>query len=187
MIRILDFYLRMKKMLLLYEDKMIDDSKITGVMIQYYKTCKRELWFYLNQINMNYNNDDIEIGKLIHENSYKREKKEIRVDNIVFDFVKKNDELTVFEVKKSSKLTIGAQYQLYYYLYTLKKSNINATGVLVFPKERKREKIELNDNIISEIDEIINEIKKISIMDRPPKEDIKPYCKKCSFQELCMI
>lgn len=42
---------------------------ITGVMVQYYVTCKRELWFYCNQINMNYDNDDISIGKLIHEKS----------------------------------------------------------------------------------------------------------------------
>lgn len=65
---------------------------ITGVMVQYFVVCKRELWFYIKQINMNYNNDDISIGKAIHEKSYKRENKEIRIDNIVFDFVKKDNE-----------------------------------------------------------------------------------------------
>ena len=94
-------------------------NEITGVMVQYYKVCIRELWFYLNQVNMNYDNDDINIGKLLHENSYKRERKEIKIDNIVIDFVKFEDKLTIFEVKKSSKLTIGALYQLYYYLYIL--------------------------------------------------------------------
>ena len=93
------------------------DSQITGVMIQYYKICKRELWFYMNQINMNYDNNDIEIGRLIHENSYKREKKEIRVDNLVFDFIQTKDKLTVFEVKKSSKITIG-HYINYTTIYT---------------------------------------------------------------------
>ena len=43
------------------------ESEVTGVMVQYYKVCKRELWFYLNQINMNYDNEDIDIGKIIHE------------------------------------------------------------------------------------------------------------------------
>ena len=107
---------------LLYDIMTIKESEITGVMVQYYKVCQRELWFYLNQINMNYDNDDIDIGRLIHENSYKREKKEIRLDNLVFDFVKTKNEIEIYEVKKSSKLTIGALYQLYFYLWILKKS-----------------------------------------------------------------
>ena len=78
----------------------MNKNEITGVMVQYYVTCKRELWFYINQINMNYNNEDITIGKMIHEKSYKRENKEIRIDNMVFDFVKKGDDLVIFEIKK---------------------------------------------------------------------------------------
>lgn len=89
-----------------------NNVKVSGVMVQYYVLCKRELWFYIHQINMNYNNEDISIGKTIHENSYKRKKKELRVDNIVFDFVEDNEELTIFEVKKSSKVTLGAKYQI---------------------------------------------------------------------------
>ena len=73
----------------------------TGVLVQYYVTCKRELWFFANQINMNYNNDDIDIGKFIHEKSYSRENKEIKFDNMVFDYVKNKNDLTIFEVKKS--------------------------------------------------------------------------------------
>ncbi len=136
---------------------------------------------------MNYDNDDINIGKLLHENSYKRERKEIRVDNIVIDFVKFEDKLTIFEVKKSSKLTIGALYQLYYYLYILKKAGFEADGMLVYPREKKREKIVLTDEIIEELDEIILDITEIAKYETPPKCDVKPYCKRCSFMELCLI
>lgn len=160
---------------------------ITGVMVQYFVVCKRELWFYIKQINMNYNNDDISIGKAIHEKSYKRENKEIRIDNIVFDFVKKDDELVIFEIKKSSKLTIGAKYQLYFYLYTLKLLKTNVKGMLVYPKERKREEIILNNEIIKEMENIFEGILKISNLKIPPIAEIKPYCKGCSFYELCMI
>lgn len=164
-----------------------NNVKVSGVMVQYYVLCKRELWFYIHQINMNYNNEDISIGKTIHENSYKRKKKELRVDNIVFDFVEDNEELTIFEVKKSSKVTLGAKYQLYYYLYTLKKAGLNPKGVLVYPKEKKREKIELTEDIESELKEIIKGISEIANMSKPPKEINKPYCKRCSFFELCKI
>lgn len=166
---------------------VIKESEITGVMIQYYKVCTRELWFYINQVNMNYDNDDIDIGKLIHENSYKREKKEIKLDNLVFDFIQTKNELIIYEVKKSSKLTIGGLYQLYFYLWILNKANIHATGYLVYPKEKKKEKIELTEDIISEMEMIIKEIKKISNLEKPPLSHQQPYCKKCTYYELCMI
>lgn len=163
------------------------EARITGVMIQYYVTCKRELWFYVNQINMNYDNDDINIGKLIHEKTYSREKKEIRLDNIVLDYIKDKDGLTIFEIKKSSKLTHGAKYQLYYYLYNMKKMNLDAKGMLVYPKERKREEIILTPEIEKEIEEIIDGIGLILNEKYPPKSKNKPFCKKCSFNELCKI
>ena len=165
----------------------MEKEDITGVMVQYFVTCSRELWFYINQINMNYDNNDISIGKLIHEKSYSRENKEIRVDNMVFDFVKTGDELVIFEIKKSSKLSTGAKYQLYFYLYVLKGVNKNIKGILVYPKERKREEIILNDKIIKEMDDIIEGILKISDLELPPSCENKPYCKGCSFYELCMV
>ena len=160
---------------------------ITGVMVQYFVTCKRELWFYINQINMNYNNDDISIGKAIHAKSYSRENKEIRVDNIVFDFIRNSDGLTIFEMKKSSRLTIGAKYQLYFYLYNLRLIETSVRGVLVYPKERKKEEILLDEKIIREMDEILKGIIEISNLTTPPIAEKKPFCKRCSFYELCMV
>ena len=165
----------------------MSNIQITGVMVQYYKICHRELWFYYHQINMNYNNDDIEIGKLIHETSYSRENKEIKLDNIVFDYVKQKDDLTIFEFKNSSSLTIGAKYQLYYYLYSMKDFNPNVKGVLVYPKERKKEEITLTKDIIDEMDEILENISKIVQLKKPPKPNKMKYCKRCSFFELCMV
>lgn len=160
---------------------------ITGVMVQYYVTCKRELWFYCNQINMNYDNDDISIGKLIHEKSYSRENKEVRVDNLVFDYVKKDGCLSIFEVKKSSKLTIGTEYQLYFYLYTMSRFVSEVKGVLVYPKEKKKEELKLDDEKIKEIESILEGILHISALEKPPIAKNKNYCKKCSFYELCMV
>ena len=153
---------------------------VTGVLVQYYVTCKRELWFFANQINMNYNNDDIDIGKFIHEKSYSRENKEIKFDNMVFDYVKNKNDLTIFEVKKSSSLTIGARYQLYFYLYNMRNCGKDIKGVLVYAKERKREEIRLTDEIIEDIKRVVN-------LKTPPKAIKKPYCKGCSFFELCMV
>ena len=56
---------------------MLESDPITGVMVQYYYTCRRELWFYANRINMNYDNDDIEIGRQIQRESYDDNRKNI--------------------------------------------------------------------------------------------------------------
>lgn len=165
----------------------MEKENISGVMVQYYVTCKRELWFYINQINMNYNNDDISIGKAMHEKSYSRENKEIRVDNMVFDFIKTTEGLTIFEMKKSSRLTVGAKYQLYFYLYNLRSIEPTVRGVLVYPKERKKEEIILDEELIKEMDEILNGIVEVSNLKAPPVAETKPYCKRCSFYELCMV
>ncbi len=161
---------------------------VTGVMVQYYVTCKRELWFFANQINMNYNNEDISLGKYIHEKSYSRENKEIQFDNMVFDYVQTKEDISIFEIKKSSKLTVGARYQLYFYMYNLKKSlKKDVKGFLVYPKEKKREEIKLTNEIEEELMKIIKEIPKVINLDKPPIAEDKPYCKNCSFYELCMI
>ena len=164
-------------------------SHITGVMIQYYKACKRELWFFANKINMNIDNENILIGKLIHETTFLREKKNFLIDNIIsIDFKKGRENIIIFEIKKSSKLEEPARWQLYYYLYYLKKKKgINGKGVLVYPKEKRREKLVLTAEIEKELDKAIEEIPKIISSPKPPKPIKKPYCKKCSYYELCWV
>lgn len=160
---------------------------ITGVMIQYYIACKRELWFFANQINMNYDNEDIYLGRLIHEESYSREKKSINLGEIAFDFVKKGKNAAIFEIKKSSKLEEPVRYQLYYYLWYVKKLGKEIEGMIVYPKEKKREKLKLTPEIENEIEEIMEKVKKIVSMPLPPPVEIKPYCKRCTYYELCMV
>lgn len=161
--------------------------RITGVMIQYYVACKRELWFFANQINMNYDNEDINIGKLIHEKSYSRESKDVNLGEVAFDFVRKGKNSTIFEVKKSSRLEEPVRYQLYYYLWYVKQLGKEMNGVIVYPKEKKREKLELTPEIEAKIEGIIEDIKKIVSMPLPPSVKVMPYCKRCTYYELCMV
>lgn len=161
--------------------------RVTGVMIQYYVACKRELWLFANQINMNYDNEDINIGKLIHEKSYSRESKDVNLGEVAFDFVRKGKNSTIFEIKKSSRLEEPVRYQLYYYLWYVKQVGKEMSGVLVYPKEKKREKLELTPEIEAEIEEIIDDIKRIVSRPVPPQVKKRPYCKRCTYYELCMV
>jgi len=163
--------------------------KITGVMIQYYKACDRELWYFGNQINMNYDNDFISMGKLINEESYKREKKNLLIDDtIAIDFIKKRGEITIYEIKKSSKLEEPAKYQLYYYLWYLKnKLGKIVRGEVVYPKEKTSDTLYLTPEIEKEIQLIIEDIPKIISRNSPPPIPRKPYCKNCSYYNLCYV
>ena len=63
--------------------------KISGMMIYYYFVCKRKLWYYINQLNMEQNSELVAIGKILDENSYKREKKGILIDETInVEFIK---------------------------------------------------------------------------------------------------
>jgi CRISPR-associated exonuclease Cas4 len=136
---------------------------------------------------MNYNNDDISIGRLIHEKSFSREKKNINLGDIAFDFIKTGDKNVIFEIKKSSKLEEPVRYQLYYYLWNAKKMGEEMEGMLVYPEERKREKLTLTPEKEEEIEKMIENIQKVVYQPLPPQVVIKPYCKRCTYYELCMV
>ena len=46
------------------------EERITGVMIYYYFVCRRKLWYFCHEINMESENEDVQIGKLLDESSY---------------------------------------------------------------------------------------------------------------------
>ncbi len=156
-------------------------------MIQYYVACKRELWFFGNKVNMDYESDDIKTGKIIHQTSYVREEKEVAFEDVVFDFVKNEDGSFIFEIKKSSKLEEPTKYQLYYYLWYVHKKGSQAKGVIVYPKERKKEELVLTEDINKEIEKIVSDIPNIINMKQPPPPVKKPYCKGCTYHNLCWV
>jgi len=162
-------------------------ERITGVMVQYYKSCQRELWFFAHQINMNREDDNILIGRQIQEDSYSRERKEVTIGPVAFDVIKKEENLVVCEVKKSRKLVEPQLYQLYYYLWFLEKRGIEAKGRILYPKQRRRREVELTPDIREEMEEILNDIERIIRLPRPPLAEEKGHCEGCSYYEFCRI
>lgn len=75
------------------------EDKITGVMIYYYFICKRKLWYFCHQITMEDGNENVQLGKLLDENSYARDDKHINIDDVInIDFIREKKEL--HEVKR---------------------------------------------------------------------------------------
>ena len=63
----------------------------TGTQINYYFVCYRKLWLFSHGLNMEHTSDTVYMGKLIGEESYYREKNEIRIDDLItIDFIGKD-------------------------------------------------------------------------------------------------
>jgi len=159
---------------------------LPGTLIWYYYICHREVWLMSRQLTPWQENPFIEIGRLISEESYKRERKEIHIENIVIDLLKTEGEnIVIGEVKKSSRFEKSATMQLAYYLFRLKQLGIHATGKLLFPKEKKKIIVELTKEIEEELISTQKEIRSIIQMEIPPPAHKTKFCSKCGYQEFC--
>lgn len=162
-------------------------KKITGVMVYYYFVCKRKLWFFSNNLDMEHTSELVGIGKLIDETSYDRERKHILIDEMInVDFLK--DWKVIHEVKKSKKLDEAAKWQLKYYIWVLRNKGVNIKkGILDYPLLRKREEIYLTTEEENELMEVLKDIENILNTTLPPYAINKPYCKKCAYYEFCYV
>jgi len=74
---------------------MLADSekqlRIIGTQIyNYYFICKTKLWLFSHHIQME--QESVSLGKIPHKDSYKRDKKDRTIDNLIsFDFVRKGE------------------------------------------------------------------------------------------------
>jgi len=158
---------------------------IGGIEVQYYLVCSRKLWWFTHDIEQEHTSDLVALGRQIHEESYPRiRRKDILIDGeIRVDFT---DEGAVHEVKKSRAKKKAHLWQLKYYLFYLKQKGISdVRGVLDYPKERRREVIELKPEDEQEIERILKGVEEIKRQPTPPEVEMMPICQTCSYQELC--
>ena len=134
--------------------------KINGSQINYYFICKTKLWLFSHNIQLEHESENVKLGKILHENSFKREK-DYLIDNLInIDFIKINDSIEIHEVKKTQKMNKSHEYQLLYYMYYLKneKGIANIKGFLDYPKNRKKKEINLTQEKEEKLLKIIEDI-----------------------------
>ena len=162
------------------------EIRLTGTQVNYYFVCKRKLWLFSHNIGLETTSDLVLMGKLLHENSYRREKlKELEFDKIKIDFIRNSNE--IHEIKKSRKIEKAHFYQLLYYIYFLKRITkmTNITGIIDYPLLKKRVSVNLSADYEKEMNLILKEIEEIIRTERPPEPEWISYCKKCAYAELC--
>jgi CRISPR-associated exonuclease Cas4 len=168
-------------------DYKIDEASIRGIEVAYYIICKRKLWLFSFGINFEKFSDYVEMGKIISESFFKKERlKEIEIGSSKIDFIKVGDEIIVNEVKKSKKLEEAHIWQTKFYIYTLQKLGINSQrGVIHYPKLLRKIDVELSEDDKVKITEALSRIREIKILAEPPGVVEKGYCKKCAYYEFC--
>ncbi len=170
------------------EDTLIQ-SKFSGTKIAYYIVCKRKLWLFAHNINFETYSDLVQIGRLISETYFKREKyKEIMLgDTVKVDFIKLDDEIVVHEVKKSKKLEEAHIWQVKFYIYTLKKKGVKCnSGVIHYPKLLKKVNVKFTKDDEVSIEKILEDAERILAGEVPPPIKVS-FCTKCAYYQFCYV
>ncbi|MBX0296796.1 CRISPR-associated protein Cas4 [Haloarcula nitratireducens] len=166
-------------------NEAVDDSfHVTGVMMQYYEVCKRELWFASRHLEIDRDNAAVVRGTQVDDSAYEDERRNISVDGtIAIDVL---EDGRVMEVKPSSSLVEPAKLQLLYYLWYLDRVvGVDRDGVLAHPTERKREDVELTDANVDRVENAIRGIHDVVTSDSPPPAEEKPFCDSCAYHDFC--
>ena len=135
----------------------MDENNISGMHIYYYYVCKRKLWYFSNGLAMESENENVKIGKLIDETTYKQKKKHIMIDNTInIDFI---TERGVEGIK----------------------------GRIDYPLLKQSLNVELSEEDERELESAAADIVKIISAALPPKFKSKRICKSCAYYDLCCI
>ena len=155
-----------------------------------FNICKRQAWLMSRQLTADQHNEFIEIGRLIDEETYKRERKKIYLADLeaMMDMVVKKDGVYyVAEIKKSTRTLKSGIFQLKYYLFLLKRrKGLDVKGIIKIPKEKISEKIILSKQDEEKIVQISRDMEEVLKQPKPPtQEKMLKICPKCGHFEFC--
>lgn len=136
---------------------------------------------------MEQENENVKIGKILDEETYKRDEKHINIDNVInIDFIRSSGIL--HEIKKSKKIEDAGILQVKYYLYYLKQKGVAGIKARIdYPLLKKSMEIELTDEDVKEIENVLSDIHSIVSRDFPPELKKKNIYKSCAYFDLCFV
>jgi CRISPR-associated exonuclease Cas4 len=163
---------------------------ITGTHINYYLVCKRKLWLFHHQVQMEQNSDLVAMGKLIHEAAYPGRNiryEEIEIGGIKVDFFDPKAKI-VHEIKKTAAYEEAHEWQLKYYIMVLQQYGFGeVSGILEYPTQRQTKTIELSESDRKHLTSIILNIETVAANDYCPPINKTKGCKKCAYHDFCFV
>ncbi|GAB6878618.1 CRISPR-associated protein Cas4 [Halorubrum gandharaense] len=160
-----------------------DPFRVTGVMMQYYFVCERELWFASRHLEIDRENPSVVRGTHVDDSAYEEERESLSLGMVSLDLLQDG---RVVEIKPSSSLEEPAMMQLSYYLWYLEEfADDERDGVLVHPTERRRQPVELDDARREKVEKAIRGIHGVVTRETPPEATEKPFCSSCAYHDFC--
>lgn len=172
----------------------LQELRVGGTEVHYFVLCPRKLWWFSHGMEQEHaggasssvGQENVALGTLLHDESYRdKHKKDVLIDNLLrLDFTESG---AVHEVKKSRGAQKATHFQLLYYLYYLKhEKGVETTGVIDYPKERRREEVTLTPELEKEVEQVIAGVQETRALPTPPRvAEPMSICRKCAYQELC--
>lgn len=136
---------------------------------------------------MEQNSELVQIGKILDETTYTKEKKQILIDNTInIDFIK--NKAILHEVKKTRAIEEAGIWQIKYYIYYLESKGVeNIRAKIDFPLLRQTKDVILENKDREILKNVIKDIEEITKMDKPPKIIDSKICSKCSYFDMCYV
>ena len=161
-----------------------DLPTFTGTEVGYYFVCPKKLWWFAHGVQMEQESDRVKMGRLVHQESYARKKRELNIDDkIVLDW---REDGVIHEVKLTEAMEEAHEMQLAYYLYYLRLKGVeNLRGQIDYPKLRETKDVELTPELEAKLTTALSEMRRIVSAGCPPEIQWMKICRACSYAELC--
>nr|WP_314071972.1 Dna2/Cas4 domain-containing protein [uncultured Campylobacter sp.] len=165
---------------------MFCKDQITGTLVNYYVTCKREAWLYAHHIHADQEDENVLMGKALAEIK-ESDLQDFAFSNLKFDKLsKQRGHYLITEYKKSLKNELAGKMQLLFYIYLL-KTGLNLkevkgkliSGKKVILVEDSSENFTKIEIILNDIVALVNELK-------PPKFSPQKICESCAYRDYCI-
>ncbi|MFU8767370.1 MAG: CRISPR-associated protein Cas4 [Candidatus Methanoperedens sp.] len=167
------------------DDIITGAMRITGVKVAYYFICHTKLWLFSHNIALEKEHENVNIGKVLHEDRYRRDSKDVTIDQTIsIDFIRKGESIVVHEIKKTKKMEEAHRWQMLFYLHYLKSKGVNATGEIHYPLISRKDEVLLSENDEAGIEEFSSKIREL-VINKMPSPEKKKICPKCAYFEFC--
>lgn len=173
---------------------------LNATLINYLLVCPRKLWLHAHAIRMEHTSEVVAEGRLLGETSYSQRAQKNQELEISADVQTSQGQVSltakidffdairgvVYETKKSAAKERAHIAQVQFYLYLLRKNNIEAHhGQIEYPKLRQIERVDLTEEDEKNVETWIEKATEIIAREECPPLLPKSKCSKCSYFDFC--
>ena len=162
-------------------------TRITGKELEYLYVCPRKLWLFHHGIRPEMENQNVQIGLQIGEETFQRERKELKLGEIgVVDWAELRHGV-IHETKKGRCPRNAEVAQVRYYLWWMRNQGINVSRCIIhYPIQRTTREIEWQESMDAEVRDDLKRAREIVARASPPAFEERKWCRGCAYRDYCM-